>query len=146
MQKLFYKKYGWAIITGLLLIWTIVTPSHFQKGGVPEKFYFAIAFFVTLISILVCLLYFKFWLIERLLIAILIAFVSLFMMTFMVGPLIVAFFYGDKTWDLWETKHRIFINLCYYGLNVVAILLLSNFYFKIRRRLKYQSRLELIKD
>ena len=139
MIKQFYKSYGWTIITGLLLVWMIFTPSHFQKGGVAEKFYFLIAFFVTLISILICLLFDKFLLLERLLISILFSFVSLLIMSFMIGPLIVDFFYNDKTWFLWETKHRLFINLLYYGLNTAILLLLANVYFKIRRLLRTRS-------
>lgn len=135
MLKLFYKKYGWTIITGLLVIWIIFTPSHFQKGGVDQEFYFAIAFFVTFISILICLLFDNFSQIERLLISIPFAFISLFIMSLILGPLMVDFFYSDKTWFLWKTRHRLFINLIYYGLNAAILSLLANAYFKIRRLL-----------
>ncbi|HVX25155.1 MAG TPA: hypothetical protein VHB70_02340 [Parafilimonas sp.] len=139
MTKQFYQKYGWALITGLLLIWIIFTPSHFQKGGVDEEFYFVIAFFVTFISILICLLFDTFSLIEKLLISIPFAFVSLFIMSLILGPLIVDFFYNDKTWFLWQTKHRLFINSIYYGLNAAILSLLANMYFKLRRLLEQKK-------
>lgn len=131
-----YKKYKWTIVTGLLLTWIILTPSHFQKGGVNEIFYFAIALFVTFISALICLTFDNYSLIGRLLISIPFAFVSLSLMTFILGPIIVDFFYSDKTWSLWETKHRIFVNSVYYGLNAIILTLIGNISFRIGQRIR----------
>jgi hypothetical protein len=131
-----YKKYGWTLVLAILLLWTLLTPSHFQKGGVDIEFYFAIALFVATISILINLLFDNVHWVERILISLLFAFISLFLTTLILGPNIVAFFYSDKTWFLWETKHRIIINAVYYGLNAAILRLFSIVYFKVRGQLK----------
>ena len=120
----------------MLLLWTLLTPSHFQKGGVDTKFYFAVAMFVAAVSVLINFLFDNFHWIEKTLVSLPIAFISLFVMTIIVGPQIVELFYGDKTWFLWETKHRILINAAFYGLNTVMLAILSFIYFKIRTLMK----------
>jgi hypothetical protein len=142
VKRQVYKKYGGIFILVGLILWTTMTPSHFQKGGVDTEFYFAIAFFVTIISVLITLLFDKFNLPERILVSIPFAFISLFVTTFFFGPTIVEFFYSDKTWYIWETKYRIFINAVYYGLNVIILTLLANIYFKLRRLAKEGKKLK----
>ena len=116
--------------------WTILTPSHFQKGGVDNDFYFIIALFVNFISLLISLSFDNFHWIERVVVSFPFAFISLFVTTVIVGPKIVEYFYYDKTWFLWETKHRLFINSIFYGLNATILTLLSFAYFNIRGQLK----------
>jgi hypothetical protein len=137
-----YKEYGWTFILSVLLLWSLLTPSHFQKGGVDTEFYFAIAFFVTVISFLIALLFDKFRLIEKVLVSIPFAFTSLFVTTLLLVPKIVEYFYSDKTWFLSETKHRIFINTVYYGLNAIILTLLTNVYFKVRRLFNERKKLK----
>jgi len=136
----FYKKYKWTIVTALLLTWIILTPSHFQKGGVNETVYLAIALFVTFISALICLTFDNHSLIGRLLISIPFAFVSLSFVTFMLGPIIVDLFYSDKTWSLWETKHRIFVNSVYYGLNAIILTVITNIFSKIEQKIRKRNK------
>ena len=113
-----------------------MTPSHFQKGGVDNDFYFIIALFVTAISVLITLRFDNFHWIERILVSFPFAFISLFLTTLIIGPKIVEYFYDDKTWFLWETKHRLFINTIFYGLNATILTLLSFVYFKLRGQMK----------
>ena len=113
-----------------------MTPSHFQKGGVDNDFYFIIALFVNFISLLISLSFDNFHWIERVVVSFPFAFISLFVTTVIVGPKIVEYFYYDKTWFLWETKHRLFINSIFYGLNATILTLLSFAYFNIRGQLK----------
>ena len=127
-----YRKYGWIIIIAFLIVWIIAMPSHFQKGGVDTSFYFAIASFVCFISILITLLFDKFKFIERVLISIPFAFIALFITTLLVVPALVDMIYSDKTWFFWETNHRIFINILYYGLNAIILTVLAVIYFQIR--------------
>lgn len=141
MTKRFYKRYGWTLILCVLLLWTLLTPSHFQKGGVDSEFYFAIALFVTFISVFINLLFDKFHWTERIIVSLPFAFISLFITTLIAGPKIVDFFYSDKTWFLWETKHRIFINAIFYGLNAAIVTLLSFTYFKVRVQMKDRKKL-----
>jgi hypothetical protein len=137
-----YKKYEWTLILAMLLFWTLLTPSHFQKGAVDTEFYFAIALFVAAVSVLINLLFDNFHWVERVLVSLPFAFVSLFVTTLILGPKIVEFFYSDKTWFLWETKHKIFINSVYYGLNAAILTLMTFIYFKVRERMKVRKKLK----
>lgn len=140
MTRQVYKRYGWTLVLAILLLWTFLTPSHFQKGGVNTEFYFAIALFVAAVSILITLLFDNVHWAERSLISLPFAFISLFLTTLIFGPKIVEFFYSDKTWFLWETKHRIFINALYYGLNAAILTLLSFIYFTVRAQVKSRKK------
>jgi len=131
-----FKKYGWTILLTVLLFWIVLTPSHFQKGGVDNDFYFYIALFVGTVSILITLRFDNYHWIERILVSFPFVFVSLFLTTLIIGPIIVEIFYGDKIWFLWETKHRLFINFVFYGLNAAILTLLSILYFKLRGQIK----------
>jgi hypothetical protein len=136
-----YKKYDWILIIASLIIWIIATPSHFQKGGVDSDFYFVIALFVCFISILITLLFDKFKIAERILISIPLASISLFLTTILVVPVFVDMIYSDKTWFFWETKHRLFINVLYYGLNAIILTVLATIYFQIRRSTTQRGKL-----
>jgi hypothetical protein len=113
--------------------WIIYTPSHFQKGGVDREFYYYIALFVTVLSLLITIQYTNFHWLERLLIAFPISFTSLFLTTIILGPMFVELLYGDKTFYLWETNHSIMVNAMYYGLNTLIVAIFSFVYFNIRR-------------
>ena len=128
----FYKKWGWVLITTVLLLWIILTPSHFQKGGVDRDFYVVIALFVTAISVLLNWLFAKMHWLERIIVPLVFAFLSLFLTSLIIVPFLIDVLYNDKSWFFWETRHRILINTIYYGLNVVVLLILSSFYFKVR--------------
>lgn len=136
MTARFYKKYGWILVSTALIAWTILTPSHFQKGGAGNGFHFKIALFVTAISVLISIRFDNFHWAERILISIPFAFISLFFTAIIIGPVIVKLLYSDKTWFLWETKHRLIINSIFYGLNAAILTLLSVIYFKLRRQMK----------
>jgi hypothetical protein len=130
----FYKKY-WHIFTIILLIvWILFTPSHFQKGGVDEEFYFMIIAFVISLSLLINFRFDKFQWLERMIISIAFAFISLVIITLLIGPFVVETFYQDKIWFLWETKHRIFINTIYYGLISIILIIPTSTYFKFREQ------------
>lgn len=113
--------------------WIIYTPSHFQKGGVDREFYYYIALFVTVLSLLITIQYTNFHWLERLLIAFPISFTSLFLTTIILGPMFVELLYGDKTFYLWKTNHSILVNAMYYGLNTLIVAIFSFVYFNIRR-------------
>jgi hypothetical protein len=120
----------------LLLVlssWIVYSPSHFQKGGVDRDFYYYIALFVTVLSLLITIQYTDFHWLERLLIAFPISFTSLFLTTIILGPMFVELLYGDKTFYLWETNHSILVNAMYYGLNTLIMTLFSFVYFNVRR-------------
>jgi hypothetical protein len=119
-----------------LIVWTILTPSHFQKGGVSYDFYYIIALFVTAISVLINLFFDDFHWVEKILVSLPFAFISLFLTTLIICPIIVNLFYGDKTWFLWESNHRLFINGIFYGLNTALLTLFSHLYFNIRGKMK----------
>jgi hypothetical protein len=137
----FYNKYRYFLLIVILLIWILFTASHFQKGGVHPKFYFVIAVFVASISMLINFSFDKFHLFERGIAALCFAFISLFISTLLIGPLFVEIFYGDRTWFFWETKHRIFINTFYYGLNAIILIILAKSYFKIRTQIREKNKL-----
>ena len=113
--------------------WIIFTPSHFQKGGVDRDFYYNIALFVTVLSLLITIQYTDFHWLERLLIAFPISFTSLFLTTIILGPMFVELLYGDKTFYLWETNHSILVNAMYYGLNTLIVTIFSFVYFNLRK-------------
>jgi hypothetical protein len=87
-----YKKYGHLFTIILLIVWILFTPSHFQKGGVDTEFYFIIAAFVTSISLLINFRFDKFRWLERMTISIVFAFLSLFIMTLIIGPFVIEMF------------------------------------------------------
>ena len=128
-----------------LLAWTILTPSHFQKGGVSNDFYFLIALFINVISVLISLRFEKFHWKERILVSFPFALISLFFTTLIIGPKIVEYFYDDKTWFLWETIHRLFINSMFYGLNVTILTLFSLVYFRLRGQMKSHKHNKIVK-
>jgi hypothetical protein len=136
MTVIFYKKYVWGLIMIMLLLWIVLIPSPFQKGGIAYELNFIIPLFVGVISLLINLLIRNSGLLESVFIAFLFAFISLFITSFIIVPPIVEFFYGDRTWSLWEIKNRIFINTIYYGLNTIILILLTSIYLKIRKKLK----------
>ncbi len=142
MTKQFYRKYGQVLNLTLLILWTILTPSHFQKGGVVQEFYIAIAVFVTAVSFIITLPVDNLHWQERISISILFAFVSLFITTLIIGPKIVDIIYSDKTWNLWETKHRIFMNSVFYGLNTIILSMLYFIYFKAKAQSKNRKKLK----
>jgi hypothetical protein len=132
----FYKTYCWIIISVVLITWIMLTPSHLQKGGVESAFYFLIAIFVTLISVLIVLLFDNFTVLEKIIAAIIFSFLSLFVTTLILVPAFVDNLYDGKTWFLWKTKDRIIANTIYYGSNAIILFILSAIYFQLRRKLK----------
>lgn len=128
-MKKIYNLIPW-LVTLLLVLWITLTESPFRKGGVGEVYWKCIAGFVLLISILIAIRYTKAHLIERLIVAGVFAILSLLLMGTYVMPPIINYFYSDKTWFLWETKHRIFINAIYYGLITADLVLSFWLYFK----------------
>ncbi|MEZ4804382.1 MAG: hypothetical protein R2852_02560 [Bacteroidia bacterium] len=136
------KKHRWIYIMTALLVCIIFLPSHFQKGGVDNDFNLIIALFIITISILIFLRFENFPWLERVLISLPFAFFSLFITTLILGPMFVELFYNDKTWFLWETKHRLFINAIYYGLNAAILTILTFAYFKLRSHSKIGSRID----
>jgi len=113
--------------------WIVYSPSHFQKGGVDRDFYYYIALFVTVLSLLITIQYTDFHWLERLLIAFPISFTSLFLTTIILWPMFVELLYGDKTFYLWETNHSILVNAMYYGLNTLIVTIFSFVYFNLRK-------------
>jgi len=136
MDKQVFKRFEFYLTLILLVIWICITPSHFQKGGVEPAFYFGVAVFIALISFLITLLFDKFKIFERTVAAIIFAVVSLFLSTLIITPTVIDLFYQDKTWFLYETKHRLIVNSVYYSTNAVILTCLSFIYFRFRRRMK----------
>lgn len=129
------KKIVTCLIVAMLAIWIIFTESPYQKGGTSPLFSLIIPCFVMLISILIGLLYGAFHLLERLIVSLVIGLTVLFIVSYIITPYIVDYFYNDKTWFFWETKHRLFINAVYYGLNASLLTVLIHLYFKLRRQI-----------
>jgi O-antigen ligase len=123
----------WLIIV-VLLVWIVMTPSPYQKGGVDPLFSLIVPGFVIFISILIGLLFDNFKLFERLIISVIFGIISLFIISFYITPYSIELLYRDKTWFFWETKHRLFINAIYYGLNTILLIALLNLYFKLRQQ------------
>ena len=135
-----FKQISFWLIVTMLVIWIIFTKSPYQKGGISPLFSLIIPCFVMLLSILIALLYDAFHLLERLIVSLVIGLTVLFIVSFIITPHIVDLFYSDKTWFLWETKHRLFINAIYYGLNVSFLTVLIHLYFKLRGQIKRNRR------
>ena len=127
-----FKKFAPWIILIMLILWIAFTESPYQKGGTSPLFSFMVPAFVMFISIAVSLLYTSFHFLERLLVSLVFSVVTLFVVSLMITPYIVDYFYSDKTWFLWDTKHRLFINAIYYGLNVGLMTILIHLYFRLR--------------
>jgi hypothetical protein len=126
------KKYRATIITVLLVLWTLLTPCLYRKGGVPGNFPIAIVIFMILISFLIVSKFNSIQSKTITIVAFIFAFISLFITTILLGPGVVEFLYGDKTWFLWEMQPRIIINAIYYGLNAMILVLLSKLYFQLQ--------------
>ena len=124
----------WLILV-MVILWVTLTESPYQKGGTSPMFSLAIPLFVLLIAILIGLRHDAFILFERFVASIVIGLMTLFFVSIAITPFIVDYFYSDKTWFLWETKHRLFINAIYYGLNVAFVTVLIHLYFKLRRQI-----------
>jgi len=130
----FNKLAPWLILI-MLILWIAFTESPYQKGGTGPLFSLMVPAFVIIISVLMSLLYDTFHFLERAIVSIVIGLATLFVVSFILTPCIVNYFYSDKTWFLWETKHRLFINTVYYGLNAGFITILTHLYFNQRRQL-----------
>jgi hypothetical protein len=130
----FKKIFLWLIVT-MIAMWIIFTESPYQKGGISPLFTLIIPCFVMLLSTLIALFYNTFHLLERLIVSLVIGLTVLFIVSFIITPYFIDHFYNDKTWFLWETKHRLFINAVYYGLNVSFLTVLIHLYFKFRRQI-----------
>ena len=137
-----YKKLvPWVIVT-LFVLWIISTESPYQKGGTGPIFSLCVPGFVFLIAILIGMRYDNFKIIERLAVGTLCSVVVLLLISVLVTPNIIAFFYDDKTWYFWETKHRLIINTIYYGLNGLLLWLFINSYFSVRTLQRNHSKKE----
>ena len=136
-----YKKVVLVIILIAWILWSVLTPTHFEKGGVDTEYYIAIAFFVLILSVLIGLL-FQLNRPESIVLSLLFAFISLFLTTLIIGPAFVDYYYNGKSWFFQETKHRIFMNLVYYGLNIAILVALSFIYVKVKDQLKRKNNLK----
>ena len=129
-MKKMYNRIPW-LIAVLLILWITLTESPFQKGGVKEGWLYFIAGFVMLIANLIAIRYRKADILERLVIAIVFAVLSLLLISMYVMPPIITSMYDDKIWYFWETKHRLFINAVYYGLMTLDLIVSFWIYFKL---------------
>lgn len=129
-----YKRIAPWIIFAALLTWIVFAESPYQKGGSGRTLVLAIGFFIMLIAILIAISYDTFNLSERLIVAIILAIIIGYIVSVIIIPIIIDHFYSDKTWFLWETKHRLFINTVYYGLNAILQICLIHLYFKLRQQ------------
>ncbi|MGC4100029.1 hypothetical protein [Ferruginibacter sp.] len=110
-----YKTTLWLAAVLILIYWICMIPCPFQKGGVDDDVYFKVFLFNLAISILVTLLVAPKNSVERFVGWAIISIVAFIISTFAIMIVIDAV-YGDKTWFLWENKHRVFINSVYYGM------------------------------
>jgi hypothetical protein len=128
-MKKIYNLIPW-LVALLLVLWITLTDSVFRKGGLDYNYRMLIMGFILLISILIAIRYTKVPLIERLVVSVVFAALSWLLMGTYVMPPIINYFYSDKTWFLWETKHRIFINTIYYGLITADLVVSFWLYFR----------------
>lgn len=115
-----------------MISWIFITDSPYQKGGTGRTFSLFVPLFIFLIGMLVSLRHNFFGLVERVLVALFSSFLIGVTVAVLVMPRLVALLYDDKIWYLWQTKHRILINLLCYGLILLFLWLLIDFYFRIR--------------
>ncbi|RAV98436.1 hypothetical protein DQQ10_24230 [Pseudochryseolinea flava] len=64
---------------------------------------------------------------------------ALYVTTFFLGDIVIEMCYGDKTWMLYDGKHRLAANFMYYGFNVLILMMLNLVYNNIARRIQSQS-------
>jgi hypothetical protein len=111
-----YKIYGPVIILVFFFAASFFLPSVYQKGGVDIKFP------------------------GGFILSALFAVISLFLTTVLIVLYLVDKIYDDKTWFLWETKHRLFVNSLYYGINIILLIIMAYTYKKVRRQVLKKRR------
>src|SRR5689334_19542766 len=104
-MKKMYNLIPW-LVTLLLVLWILFTKSPFQEKEVSDAYLIYIVVFVMLIANLIAIRYRKSYILERLVIAIVFAVLSLLLISLYVMPPILTSMYGANFWDFEETKDR----------------------------------------
>jgi uncharacterized membrane protein YhaH (DUF805 family) len=134
-----YKIYGPVIILVFFFAASFFLPSVYQKGGVDTDFYYIISMMVFVFSLMITYLRdIKFP--GGFILSALFAVISLFLTTVLIVLYLVDKIYDDKTWFLWETKHRLFVNSLYYGINIILLIIMAYTYKKVRRQVLKKRR------
>lgn len=128
-MKKMYNLIPW-LVTLLLVLWILFTKSPFQEKEVSDAYLIYIVVFVMLIANLIAIRYRKSDILERLVIAIVFAVLSLLLISLYVMPPILTSMYGANFWDFEETKDRIIVNTIYYGLIALDLIVSFWVYFK----------------
>lgn len=116
-------KYRLLIITMFIIIWSIIAPSKFQKGGIEEIMYYVIYFLIFGLSFLYVLPVKDLILIEKILFPLILSFIGLFITTIFVMDRLLNIIYSyDYEIKLWDTKPRIISNLIYYFLTYIIVI------------------------
>lgn len=129
------KKLKSISIIVLYIIWILLTPSFYQKGGIESQHFFII--FTIGIFLLADTLFLSIKLIgfELILIGFLFTSVSLFITTLLAIPSVVDLIHADRTWELWETKNRLMMNGYFALTNLTIFSVLAIAYLQIKKLL-----------
>jgi len=130
----FVIKYRLQFIGLILITWSILTPSKFQKGGINENMYYIIFILTFGLAFLYVLPSKDLILFEKILISLILSFFGLLIMTAIVMDRLLGIFYGyDYEFRLWDTAPRIIANLIYYLVTNFSIIGLLMIYMNYRK-------------
>ena len=133
-----YKIYGPYIIAFLFLSVCAFMPSVYQKGGVDFNYFYFIAVMAFVFSLLVTFLRtIKFP--AGFMLSAFNTVIALYVTAFSMFK-VVDFIYGENTFQLWETKHRLFVNAIFYGMIILLQMLMVSIYKRIRRKMAKRKR------
>jgi hypothetical protein len=130
----FVIKYRLLFIALILITWSILTPSKFQKGGIDETMYYIIFTLTFGLSFLYVLPSKDLILFEKILMPLILSFLGLLIMTEIVMDRLLETFYGyDYEFRLWDNAPRIIANLIYYFVTNFMIIGLLKIYMSYRK-------------
>jgi hypothetical protein len=129
----FLLKYRLVVISLLLALWSFVTPSRFQKGGIHEFSDYLILGLIICLSFYYALHLKELILLEKILFSILLSIMVMFSTTLLMYRLLDRIYGPEYEMRLLQTSPRIVANLIFYystSYIIMGLLILYNLYRK----------------
>jgi hypothetical protein len=136
ISRLVHKilKYRVLIITIITILWSVIMPSQFQKGGVSEKLNLSILLFIIVLGFLYIVGSQELYLLEKLVLPFLFFIPSLIISGKLINNILSKLYGSEYEFILCKSKPAIVANLFFYFICVFLLIILLKAYELTRKK------------
>jgi hypothetical protein len=126
------KKIFGRILLVINIVYFIVAPNIFQKGGVNKLHFLFLFFLIFLMSLFFFIRVPNQNKSSKQIISLIIVCLISYLIAFLLTYGFVQLVYRDKTWFLWENPHKILVNMVLFLLILISVFIFTKISFKLK--------------